>query len=410
MKQHTIDTLHRVLVRKSDTVNLERLWSPAFINYGISSGIFYMTQYVLVAALPIILTAELGGTVLDAGLAMTYFQIGTILCRPFAGRLIDGLDKRIILLISSVLFFIIMGLFNLTTSLQTIFVLRGIHGAIFALGTTVMAALAVVVLPASRKGEGINMFAVFSNIAMVLGPAVGLYTLQAYGSSALYIFLTIMTALAFILSNVIRLPKELAKPKQKSSKGWSISQFIEKRSLPWALMGLFIGFTYSGVLVFIPIELNSMGAGVWGSVFFALFALMIIISRPLVGKVYARYGSRFVIYPGVGLFIVGLAILGVVSTPVGIICTAPLLGLGYGAAQPAFQALAVQSAPIERAGVSTATYFLALDIAVGAGSVILALIANALGYQSLYQITSLIMIIALALYHFVIRKHSYIGE
>lgn len=391
-------------------MNTDRLWSPAFINYGVSSGIFYMTQYVLVAALPIILTSELGGSALDAGLAMTYFQIGTILCRPFAGRLIDGLDKRVILLISSALFFVIMGLFNLTTSLQTIFVLRGLHGAIFALGTTVMAALAVVVLPASRKGEGINMFAVFSNIAMVLGPAVGLYALQAYGSSALYMFLTIMTALAFILSNVIRLPKELAKPKQKKSKGWSISQFIEKRSLPWALMGLFIGFTYSGVLVFIPIELNSMGAGVWGSVFFAIFALMIIISRPLVGKVYARYGSRFVIYPGVGIFIVGLAILGVVSTPGGIICTAPLLGLGYGAAQPAFQALAVQSAPIERAGVSTATYFLALDIAVGAGSVILALIANALGYQYLYQITSLIMIIALALYHFVIRKHSYVVE
>lgn len=391
-------------------MNSERLWSPAFINYGVSSGIFYMTQYVLVAALPIILTAELGGTALDAGLAMTYFQIGTILCRPFAGRLIDGLDKRVILLISSVLFFIIMGLFNLTTSLQTIFVLRGLHGVIFALGTTVMAALAVVVLPASRKGEGINMFAVFSNIAMVLGPAVGLYALQAYGISALYIFLTGMTALALILSNVVRLPKELAKPKQKSSKGWHIAQFIEKRSLPWALMGLFIGFTYSGVLVFIPIELNSMGAGVWGSVFFALFALMIIISRPLVGKVYARYGSRFVIYPGVSLFILGLAILGVVSTPVGIICTAPLLGLGYGTAQPAFQALAVQTAPIERAGASTATYFLALDIAVGAGSVILALIANALGYQHLYQITAIVMIIALALYHFVIRKHSYIAE
>ena len=388
----------------------ERLWSPAFINYGVSSGIFYMTQFVLVAALPIILTAELGGTALDAGLAMTYFQIGTILCRPFAGRLIDGLDKRIILLISSALFFVIMELFNLTTSLQTIFVLRGLHGAIFALGTTVMAALAVVVLPASRKGEGINMFAVFSNIAMVLGPAVGLYALQAYGSSALYIFLTGMTALALILSNIIRLPKELAKPKQKSSKGWHISQFIEKRSLPWALMGLFIGFTYSGVLVFIPIELNSMGAGVWGSVFFALFALMIIISRPLVGKVYARFGSKFVIYPGVALFILGLSALGIVTTPIGIICTAPLLGLGYGAAQPAFQALAVQSAPIERAGVSTATYFLALDIAVGAGSVILALIANALGYQYLYQITALIMVVALALYHFVIRKHSYIAE
>ena len=147
-----------------------------------------------------------------------------------------------------------------------------------------------------------------------------------------------------------------------------------------------------------------------GVLFFALFALMIIISRPLVGKVYARFGSKFVIYPGVALFILGLSALGIVMTPIGIICTAPLLGLGYGAAQPAFQALAVQSAPIERAGVSTATYFLALDIAVGAGSVVLALIANALGYQYLYQITALIMVVALALYHFVIRKHSYIAE
>ena len=52
-----------------------RLWSPAFTNYGISSGILYMTQYVLVAALPIVITSELAGSDLDAGLAMTYFQI-----------------------------------------------------------------------------------------------------------------------------------------------------------------------------------------------------------------------------------------------------------------------------------------------------------------------------------------------
>lgn len=383
-----------------------RLWSPAFINYGISSGIIYMTQYVLVAALPIVITSELSGSDLDAGLAMTYFQIGTILCRLVAGRLIDGFNKRIVLLISTALFFIIMGLFNFTTSLNAIFVLRGLHGVVFALGTTVMSALAVLVLPPSRKGEGINMFAIFSNVAMVLGPAIGLYALSSYGSMALYLFLTAMTGLAMLLSNAIPLSKELALPKSAKHKGWHISQFIERKSLPWALMGLFIGFTYSGVLVFIPIELNSMGAGIWGSAFFAIFALMIIISRPLVGKVYARYGSKFIIYPGLGLFILGLFGLGLATTPMAIILTAPLLGLGYGAAQPAFQALAIQSAPIERAGVSTATYFLALDISVGAGSIILALLANALGYQYLYIITALVMVIALSLYHVWIKKYT----
>ena len=383
-----------------------RLWSPAFTNYGISSGILYMTQYVLVAALPIVITSELAGSDLDAGLAMTYFQIGTILCRIFAGRLIDGFNKRIVLLISTALFFIIMGLFNFTTSLEAVFVLRGLHGVVFALGTTVMATLAVLVLPPNRKGEGVNMFAIFSNIAMVLGPAIGLYALSSYGSMALYIFLTVMTGLAMVLSNIIPLSKELALPKQSKYKGWHISQFIENKSLPWALMGLFIGFTYSGVLVFIPIELNSMGAGIWGSAFFAIFALMIIISRPIVGKIYARYGSKIIIYTGLGLFILGLFALGLAITPLAILFTAPLLGLGYGAAQPAFQALAIQSAPIERAGVSTATYFLALDISVGAGSVILAVLASAWGYQYLYMFTALVMVIALALYHIWVKRYT----
>lgn len=383
-----------------------RLWSPAFINYGISSGILYMTQYVLVAALPIVITSDLSGSDLDAGLAMTYFQIGTIVCRLFAGRLIDGFNKRVVLLLSTALFFIIMGLFNFTTSLEAIFVLRGLHGVVFALGTTVMAALAVLVLPPNRKGEGVNMFAIFSNVAMVLGPAIGLYALSSYGSIALYLFLIIMTGLALVLSNSIPLSKELATPKPSTHKGWHISQFIEKRSLPWALMGLFIGFTYSGVLVFIPIELNSIGSGIWGSAFFAIFAVMIIISRPLVGKAYARYGSKYIIYPGLVLFILGLLALGIANTPLTIILTAPLLGLGYGAAQPAFQALAIQSAPIERAGVSTATYFLALDISVGAGSVVLALLASTVGYQYLYMFTSVIMIVALALYHIWIKRYT----
>ena len=383
-----------------------RLWSPAFTNYGISSGILYMTQYVLVAALPIVITSELSGSDLDAGLAMTYFQIGTILCRIFAGRLIDGFNKRIVLSISTALFFIIMGLFNFATSLEAVFVLRGLHGVVFALGTTVMATLAVLVLPPNRKGEGVNMFAIFSNIAMVLGPAIGLYALSSYGSMALYIFLTVMTGLAMVLSNIIPLSKELTLPKQSKYKGWHISQFIENKSLPWALMGLFIGFTYSGVLVFIPIELNSMGAGIWGSAFFAIFALMIIISRPIVGKIYARYGSKIIIYTGLGLFILGLFGLGLAITPLAILFTAPLLGLGYGAAQPAFQALAIQSAPFERAGVSTATYFLALDISVGTGSVILAVLASAWGYQYLYMFTALVMVIALALYHIWVKRYT----
>ena len=59
--------------------------------------------------------------------------------------------------------------------------------------------------------------------------------------------------------------------------------------------------------------------------------------------------QKIIIYTGLGLFILGLFVLGLAITPLAILFTAPLLGLGYGAAQPVFQALVIQSAPIERA-------------------------------------------------------------
>lgn len=106
-----------------------------------------MTQYVLVAAL--VITSELAGSDLDAGLAMTYSKLVQFYV-DFAGRLIDGFNKRIVLLISTALFFI-MGLFNFTTSLEYCFRTTWVTWCCVALGTTVMATLAVLVLPLVEK-------------------------------------------------------------------------------------------------------------------------------------------------------------------------------------------------------------------------------------------------------------------
>lgn len=64
----------------------EKLWSPAFLGYGGSNSIFYMTQYMMLTTLPIIITSDLKGSAIEEGMAMTYFQIGTI----YVDRLRDG--------------------------------------------------------------------------------------------------------------------------------------------------------------------------------------------------------------------------------------------------------------------------------------------------------------------------------
>ena len=55
--------------------------------------------------------------------------------------------------------------------------------------STAAAAVAALVLPLSRKGEGIGYFALSTNLAMVVGPLVGLLLMQYWGPSAVFFFL-----------------------------------------------------------------------------------------------------------------------------------------------------------------------------------------------------------------------------
>ena len=78
---------------------------------------YFLSQYLLVAAMPLYILEELHGNERDAGLAMTYFQLGTVLCRPFAGKIIDSLNKHRLLVAGSCAFLLIMTAFFLFTNL-----------------------------------------------------------------------------------------------------------------------------------------------------------------------------------------------------------------------------------------------------------------------------------------------------
>ena len=136
----------------------ERLWTPGFLGMGGSNLFLFMSQYIMVAALPIFIMDTLSGGDMEAGMAMTAFQIGAVVCRPFAGRLIDAVDKQRLMRAATIGFFFVMLAFFWFHSLQAMFALRLLHGCIFAVATTAAAAMAALILPASRKGGGHWLF------------------------------------------------------------------------------------------------------------------------------------------------------------------------------------------------------------------------------------------------------------
>ena len=374
----------------------ERLWTQEFLGMSCSNFFQFMSQYIMIAALPLFIMDQLGGGEIEAGLAMTSFQIGTVVCRPFAGRWIDRIHKGRLMLGTTVAFLMVMAGFNFAASLQSVYLLRLLQGIVFAMGTTAAATLAALLLPPSRKGEGIGYFAVSTNLAMVLGPLLGLVVMERFGAQAMFIFLTGLALLTIWVSNRKQLCSEIVLPSGNVRKGWRLQDFVECRSLPMAMLGGLVFFAYGGILTFIPLYAKSLGMSTETSLFFVVFAAVIVVTRPLIGRVFDRMGPDFTVYPGFLFFGAGLLIFSRIQTTTGLLAAAAVLGAGFGALSPAFQTLAIQSAAPERAGVATATYFWSLDISVGLAAVVLSLVAERFGYSFMYGVVSLCVLAAAA--------------
>ncbi len=391
------------------TLHEHKLWTPQFISVGATNLLFFLQHYIMIAAMPLFILNTLHGDDMAAGMAMTFFQVGTVGCRPFAGMIIDAMHKKKLLIITAFVIFMLMIGFFSWQSLTGLYILRIIHGVFFAIATTVAATIAVLVIPVTRKGEGLGYFALSTNLAMVVGPLCGLLLIGKLGNTALFGFLIIAAAVSLYLSCSVKLSDKIVLPKitkDHSHFKFSFNSFIAKEAIPWAVLAGFLYFVYGGILTFIPLYANSLGLATETSLFFSAFAFIIVLTRPFIGRIFDEMGPAYTIYPGFAFFAIGLILFGNISSMTSMLVSAIVLGVGFGALSPAFQTLAVRSVPPERSGVATATYFWSLDISVGLAAVLLAQVSNQFGYSFMYGILSpAVIVLTCILYFFIAKRH-----
>ena len=72
----------------------QRLWNRSFILCVLNNLFLFIYYYALLTVLPVYIMKELGGSVKEAGLALTLFLISSIAVRPFSGLIIQKLGKK----------------------------------------------------------------------------------------------------------------------------------------------------------------------------------------------------------------------------------------------------------------------------------------------------------------------------
>ena len=181
--------------------------------------------------------------------------------------------------------------------------------------------------------------------------------------------------------------------------------FFEKSAFAPAIVIFFITITYGSIVGFISIYASNLGIDNVG-IYFAVYAVSLLISRPFFGKMVDKYGFDIVVLPGLIFLFVGLMVLVYANSLLMFSISGILYGIGFGATQSSLQTMSVINAPKENIGAANATFFNGFDGGIGVGSVLAGIIATSFGYSKMYMYLSNSIVIALVLYLVMIRGNT----
>jgi predicted MFS family arabinose efflux permease len=378
------------------------IWTRNFISIIISNFFIFAAFYGLLTSLPIYVVDELDRSSVDAGLIVTIFLLSAIIVRPFSGKLLEDFGKKRVLMISMILFTITSFMYLWIENYHLLLVLRFIHGIWFSIATTATGAIAADIVPVKRRGEGLGYFAMSMNLAVVCGPFIALTLLQITSFDRLFFVLASLITIGVITTAFSKVEDVKRKSsEEKTKKRLEFSDLLDRKAFPVALVGSLVGFTYSSVLSFISTYANELNLLSVSSYFFVVFAVVMLVSRPFSGRLFDTKGPDIVIYPALGLFMVGLLLLSITHSAFMFLLAAAFVGLGYGTMVPCLQTLAVQSTDHHRSGHATATFFTLFDIGIAAGSFVLGIVAAQLGFETLYLLAGLFLIVVTFMYKWV---------
>ncbi|WAG67971.1 MFS transporter [Clostridium estertheticum] len=257
--------------------------------------------------------------------------------------------------------------------------------------------MATDIIPKKRFGEGMGCFSLSSSLAMALAPAVALYLLNVSNFRNVAILAGGLGIFALILSFFIKY--------NKVEKEEAIKERValyEKISIGPSIVIFFVTASYGAIVGFIFLYALEQGIKNIG-VFFTVYAVSLLITRPFLGKMVDRLGFNKVIYPGLIILVISMVLLSYASSMPYFIISAFLYGIGFGSVQSSLQTMAILNAPKARFGAANATFFTGFDGGIGFGSVIAGIVASAMGYSRMYLLFSIFLIIAIVLY-FIIMK------
>ncbi len=331
-----------------------KIWNPAFITILVVNFCVQMGQQMTNTLVPKY-ADSLGATAYIVGIVGSIFAVASILIRPIASPAFDSFSKKKFLSIAIAGFIVVLTCYGLAKSIPIIIAARLLHGMCLGCAAPLSLAITSNSLPDNKIGKGIGIFTLTQAVGQAVGPNMGLTLSLKIGYSNTFFIGAGLMAAALVISFFLKEPEFKREPYKIA-----FNKIIEKSAIHATILMFFFIFAYSCVNNFIAIYSGLRGIENIG-MFFTVYAIFLLLTRPVSGILLDKYGYSKVLIPGIIMFGLAFFLISISKTMTMFLVAAAVSAFGYGVCYPTVQALAMSCAPKSRRGVASSTSFLGMD-------------------------------------------------
>mgnify|MGYP006297115141 CR=1 FL=1 len=372
--------------------NGPRLFTPAFGCLTSANLLMACGFYALIPTLPLYLKNGLGLDKGETGVVLACFSVSALSTRPFAGLLLDSVSRHRVYVFSFSAVAVLCGVYALAASMAAMVVLRLVHGVAFALATTATVTLVADITPRARRGEGLGLFGLTMPLGMSVGPVVGLAVLAQWNATALFLMIMALSLLGLSLGLRVRsdhVPGGMRRFRPRD--------LLLMRGIPLSLVMLLVVIPYGGAMSFASLYAEQKGLGSSGA-FFMCVAGAVIVARLVSGRAFDRGHVRIPLPGGMCVMAAGVFWLGCLDEGWELLGSGGMIGFGFGVAEPPLLTMVNNLAPADQRGRANSTFFIALDLGIGAGSLFTGYLGEIVNLGWVYRVDAVFLLIGFGLF------------
>ena len=370
-----------------------RLVTRGFVTLAVATLAFFIAAGVVLPVSPTFAKEALGADETGVGVAIASFSISSLILRPFVGWSSDRFGRRPLLIGGSVLTVAALVLHLVATDLAIFVAARALLGAGEGFFFVSAIAAGADMAPEDRRGEAISFLSLSLYLGIAIGPPIGEALLAIVPGSYDAVWLAALGVAAAAAALSLLVPESAPAVLARAA---ATDQTSPVRAPLIHPAGIFPGFIsllglwgMAGFFTFLPLHARELGMGGAGMPF-VVYALVVVVLRLVGAKWPDRFGAARVSGAALVVTALGLAMIGVLPSPAGLIAGTFVFAVGVAFIMPALLALAVARVPATERGTVSGTVTVFLDIAFGAAPVALGLIANRVGYEPTFLVSAVL--------------------